>query len=108
MAEQGYRECPFCGEDIKQQAIKCKHCQSMLYENHNKPQPILQEKSNIPQTQQNTQRTMLTAGWIIASVLLPIVGIVAGIVRLVNGRQGAGALIGISVAVWFVFFLLLL
>jgi len=25
------RQCPFCKEDIKEDAIKCKHCQSLLY-----------------------------------------------------------------------------
>ena len=27
---QPTKVCPFCGEDIRAQAIKCKHCQSML------------------------------------------------------------------------------
>jgi hypothetical protein len=27
---QPTKTCPFCGEDIRAQAIKCKHCQSML------------------------------------------------------------------------------
>jgi hypothetical protein len=27
-----YKKCPFCGEDIKQVAIRCKHCKSDLSE----------------------------------------------------------------------------
>ncbi len=30
MVEEGYKECPHCGEEIKLKAIKCKHCHSFV------------------------------------------------------------------------------
>ena len=36
MTENVHRECPFCKEMIKENAIKCKHCHSMLNEDSKK------------------------------------------------------------------------
>jgi len=32
MSNEEYKSCPYCGEDVKTIAIKCKHCQSFLVE----------------------------------------------------------------------------
>ncbi|MCK4390176.1 MAG: hypothetical protein KAV83_08070 [Desulfobacterales bacterium] len=42
MLKEGYKECPFCGEIIKENAIKCKHCASML--DGSKLKPYLDKK----------------------------------------------------------------
>lgn len=36
MSENGYKECPYCGEEVKTQAIKCKHCHSVLNNGNDK------------------------------------------------------------------------
>lgn len=47
MTEPGYIECPFCREEIKQQAVKCKHCQTMLHQNPDgQQQPSMDAKGN--------------------------------------------------------------
>jgi hypothetical protein len=51
---------------------------------------------------------MLSAGWIIGSILLPIVGLIVGIWGLCKGREGAGGLFAISVVVWIVWLIIIL
>jgi len=52
--DSGTRICPYCAEDIKQAANKCKHCGEFLVEEENSVEikiddnePTLQSKSNI-------------------------------------------------------------
>jgi len=52
--------------------------------------------------------SMLSAGWIIGSILLPIVGLIVGIWGLCKGREGAGGLFAISVVVWIVWLIIIL
>lgn len=38
-AAPGYRKCPYCGEAIRQEAIKCRYCQSDVDSLAGKPMP---------------------------------------------------------------------
>jgi len=38
MSDENYKKCPFCAEEIKADAIKCKHCKTNLNEPATTPQ----------------------------------------------------------------------
>jgi len=52
--------------------------------------------------------SVLSIGWIILAILLPIAGFVVGIVFAIQGREGAGSLIAVSFAAWLGYFLFLI
>jgi len=111
MVENEFKECPYCKEKIKSKAIKCKHCQSNLppstkiCESQICDAEIDYDVGTCPQckyVQQagSKEEGMLTAGWIIGTIILPIIGLIGGIWGLSKGREGAGALLGISIVIW--------
>ncbi len=55
MNEQGYKKCPFCGEQIKELAIKCKHCHAFIDqpEHENKP---TEPQGNPDEHEQDTEK----------------------------------------------------
>lgn len=78
-----YKICPFCGEKIKGQAIKCRYCQSNLQ-------------------MSKTDNSMLTATWVVLTIFFPIVGFVGGLIGLLEKREGAGMLFIFSICIAFI------
>lgn len=62
-------KCPFCAEEIQEDAIKCKHCGSMLSK---------QDSQKVVNAKQHPSYTTFT----ILGLILPFVGIIVGIVYL--------------------------
>ncbi len=83
LTDTEYRNCPYCGEEVKSMAIKCRHC-----------------KTDLEPTKGDNEESMLSVGWIIGTILLPIIGMVGGIYGLIKSRRGAGGLLGISFLAW--------
>lgn len=74
-----YKKCPFCGEDIRIEAIKCKHCGEFL--------EIKQQEPQKPKEKKGCQIVIASA------CILIILGffVLAGIAANVNG-EGDGVL----------------
>ena len=87
MNDREYIECPYCGEDIKAKAIKCKHCKSEIINYTNRVENINNE-------------SVLTIGWIIGTLLLPIIGIIGWLYGIIKNRKGAWGLLSISILAW--------
>jgi uncharacterized membrane protein YvbJ len=67
------KRCPFCAEEIQNDAIYCKHCQSSL-----NTHPTKRNRNQKISAGEHESYGTIT----ILSILLPIVGIIIGIVYL--------------------------
>lgn len=104
MSEQEYQNCPYCDEEIKFGALKCKYCQSML-------KVESAEESNttaIPVPNDSTQSTVNTPGnyerkgpgLIVIAILLLVVGALGLLMStMMFGDIGISAMIGASTAI---------
>lgn len=85
-ATQSTRQCPYCGEDIQPEAIKCKHCGEWLVSN---PPPTIkspeeQAKEQEGQQEKKQQKKKAT-GCLIISLIVPV--LIIGLFLLVaSGR----------------------
>ena len=82
--------CRGCGKEIHDSALSCPNCGAT---------------QQAPQTQRgDVSKGLLVAGYLCA-VLLPIAGIIIGIITLVKGVIGHGiTIIGVSLFMWVVIF----
>ena len=70
--------CPYCGEDIKFEAIKCKHCQSMLSEEDNALVGVASTASASPrQAAPKVKKPIWEQWWVWAAVVILFIAIVA-------------------------------
>ncbi len=61
--------CPYCGEDIKSEAIKCKHCQSMLNKEDDRLVGVV-APSRPQQAASKTNKPILKQWWVWAAVII--------------------------------------
>ena len=90
------KNCPFCGETIKMEAVKCKHCQSNLT---GKP---------TPGTETDLNANTLHWAWFIPAFLFPIVGIIIAIVGFIQKKTNAAHILAFSFAAWIFWIIVLL
>jgi len=90
--------CPYCAEEIKVEAIKCRYCQSDLTDSH---------KMGINNKEQEINQ--FGCGSVILALLLPVVGIITGIIWLTfeEDKERAWPMIGVSllgIFLWVIIF----
>jgi hypothetical protein len=83
LTDKAYRNCPYCAEKIRANSVECEYCNSEL--------------SPVNDAEAEQEKSMVCAEWIIATILLPLIGLVGGMYGLIKGRRGAGGLFGISI-----------
>lgn len=97
------KTCPFCAEDIQDEAIKCKHCGSLIDEDDGSVKKI--------KASQHSSYGSIS----LLCFLLPAIGIIVGIVyltkdKLIDKKLGEHAIAFsfLSVIVWFILLMILL
>lgn len=90
------KKCIFCSEMIQDEAVKCKHCGSMLNKQNGNIGESNTVAASVPQKTQSGKGTIV-AGYIcgfLAILILPpilgIAGLILGIVNITKGNAGHG------------------
>ena len=89
-----YKKCPFCGEDIRIEAIKCKHCGEFLEIKREEP-PKPKEKKGCQIVIASVCILIILGFFVLAGVaanvngsgegILPVVFVFLGVVSIVTG-----------------------
>lgn len=96
-SEGARKPCPVCGELIVPTAAKCRYCGEVF-------DPALRRKSGAGASEEDT--VMATSDWVIC-ILCSGIGCIMGIVYLAQGKPKGLRMLGVSLGVGFVYYIIL-
>jgi predicted RNA-binding Zn-ribbon protein involved in translation (DUF1610 family) len=83
------KPCPMCGEMIQKDAVKCRYCGEIF-------DPILKkQQKKASKSAAAGGEDMTTGDWVVA-VLCSFIGVIAGIIWLIQGKPKGGKMLGVS------------
>jgi RNA polymerase subunit RPABC4/transcription elongation factor Spt4 len=91
--------CKHCGTELEDSGNFCPEC-GKTHETVKVIERVVVEKE--------PEKKSVGASWFIIGILMPIIGVVAGLIFTAQGRKNAVALLLVSIVVWGLFALLLL
>lgn len=103
--------CPSCGQELVDEAKFCKNC-GMNLENYQSPNEVQHARPEYsPQVAENKHTVAVILGYICA-ILIPLFGLIFGIYLITrndseSAKMHGKIVIGISVIIWIISFLLM-
>ena len=90
--------CKYCGEEVKSTAIKCKHCHSRL--DRDVPDVSKVAIDGVRNVAQEASKNVFTPIWIIATIVMPLIGVAGTIYGFATKSEGAGKLLALTIGAW--------
>jgi hypothetical protein len=85
------KPCPMCGEMIQKDAVKCRYCGEIF-------DPVLKKQQKKAQRGSADGEDMTTGDWVVA-ILCSGIGIIAGIIWMIQGKPKGKKMLMVSVIV---------
>jgi predicted RNA-binding Zn-ribbon protein involved in translation (DUF1610 family) len=85
------KPCPMCGEMIQKDAVKCRYCGEIF-------DPVLKKQQKKAQRGSADGEDMTTGDWVVA-ILCSGIGLIAGIIWLIQGKPKGKKMLMVSVIV---------
>ena len=86
--------CQECGTEIKDDNAKhCQECGAKIGRGNEVSTKIASPK----------KENRIDSMWLVVAILIPVLGVLGGLYYAWKGKEGAWAVVGLSIFIWFIF-----